>query len=60
MKGIKHSIEIMLRAKQHRVFATYNRQTFRARYVAPNTQPEPSPSAAGAVISLPNWAGAGH
>ena len=42
VKGIKHSIETMIApsGETTRVFATYNRQTFRARYVAPNIEPE--------------------
>jgi carbamoyl-phosphate synthase large subunit len=41
VQRIKHSIEIMIApsGETTRVFATYNRQTFRTRYVTPNTEP---------------------
>lgn len=40
LHGLKHSIELMFGpdSKPGRVFATYNKQTFRTRYVRPNTE----------------------
>jgi carbamoyl-phosphate synthase large subunit len=42
LQGLKHEIQVTFdrHSKPVGVFATYNRQAFRTRYVRPNTQPE--------------------
>ena len=61
VKGIKHSIETMIApsGETTRVFATYNRQTFRARYVAPNIEPETLALGrrCSEVFAKPGWRG---